>query len=80
MPRSPLCLGVLFLVFLVFADGENLFYVSPRHPNLRDTMMLPHRDKWDVHYANMNVDEMVYIGRDVFVIVCVSSDDCLGHH
>ncbi|KAI1071526.1 hypothetical protein LB507_005052 [Fusarium sp. FIESC RH6] len=32
-------------------------------------MMLPHRDKWDVHYANMNVDEMVYIGRDVFVIV-----------
>jgi len=37
-------------------------------------MMLPHRDKWDVQYANMNVDEMVYIGRDVFVIVCVSQN------
>ena len=43
-------------------------------------MMLPHRDKWDVHYANMKVDEMVYIGRDVFVIVCASSDDCLGRN
>ncbi|KAL6917289.1 hypothetical protein FSHL1_008716 [Fusarium sambucinum] len=30
-------------------------------------MMLPHRDKWDVHYAK--IDEMVYIGRDVFVVV-----------
>ncbi|KAL4731207.1 hypothetical protein ACLX1H_000169 [Fusarium chlamydosporum] len=30
-------------------------------------MMLPHRDKWDVHYSS--IDEMVYIGRDVFVVV-----------
>ncbi|RGP71978.1 hypothetical protein FSPOR_3093 [Fusarium sporotrichioides] len=30
-------------------------------------MMLPHRDKWDVHYAK--IDELVYIGRDVFVMV-----------
>ncbi|KAF5670105.1 hypothetical protein FHETE_4788 [Fusarium heterosporum] len=30
-------------------------------------MMLPHRDKWDVHHAK--IDEMVYIGRDVFVVV-----------
>ncbi|PCD34487.1 hypothetical protein FGRA07_08805 [Fusarium graminearum] len=30
-------------------------------------MMLPHRDKWDVHHAQ--IDELVYIGRDVFVMV-----------
>ncbi|KAF4454387.1 hypothetical protein F53441_3104 [Fusarium austroafricanum] len=30
-------------------------------------MMLPHRDKWDVHYTS--IDGTVYIGRDVFVIV-----------
>ncbi|SPJ79787.1 uncharacterized protein FTOL_08178 [Fusarium torulosum] len=30
-------------------------------------MMLPHRDKWNVHHAK--IDEMVYIGRDVFVVV-----------
>ncbi|KAM0244915.1 hypothetical protein ACHAP5_005821 [Fusarium lateritium] len=30
-------------------------------------MMLPHRDKWDIHHAK--IDEMVYIGRDVFVVV-----------
>lgn len=33
-------------------------------------MMLPHRDKWDVHHAK--IDEMVYIGRDVFVVVCLT--------
>ncbi|EKJ73127.1 hypothetical protein NXS19_006024 [Fusarium pseudograminearum] len=30
-------------------------------------MMLPHRDKWDIHHAQ--IDELVYIGRDVFVMV-----------
>ncbi|KAH7147680.1 hypothetical protein DER46DRAFT_563973 [Fusarium sp. MPI-SDFR-AT-0072] len=30
-------------------------------------MMLPHRDKWDAHYST--IDETVYIGRDVFVVV-----------
>ena len=34
VPRSPLCLGVLILVFLVPANGEYLFYVSPKTPQL----------------------------------------------
>jgi hypothetical protein len=43
--------------------------------------MLPHRDKWDVHYAK--IDEMVYIGRDVFVVVGTSLQEmcsCCSQH
>lgn len=36
--------------------------------------MLPHRDKWDVHHAQ--IDELVYIGRDVFVMVRTSLEAC----
>lgn len=37
------------------------------YQNILHTMMLPHRDKWDAHYST--IDETVYIGRDVFVVV-----------
>ncbi|KAF4344242.1 hypothetical protein FBEOM_1836 [Fusarium beomiforme] len=30
-------------------------------------MMLPHRDKWDAQHSS--IDETVYIGRDVFVVI-----------
>jgi hypothetical protein len=39
-------------------------------------MMLPHRDKWDAHYST--IDETVYIGKDVFVVVSSYLDAPLG--
>ncbi|VTT80086.1 unnamed protein product [Fusarium fujikuroi] len=64
MLRSFMCQAAFTVLSMLFY--QHYVHDTPGFFRL-STMMLPHRDKWDAHYST--IDETVYIGRDVFVVV-----------